>query len=159
MTQIRLDWPEVMVAAITGVMRQIAALKAERPERHGADPANGWSLHINGALGEQVFAKYLGEYWHPSVNTFKTLGDVGRWEVRTRPRHDWDLIVRADDDERRSFVLITGVCPNYLVRGWILGRDAKQDQWKRAHGDREEAWFVPAGALHPICEATYMIEF
>lgn len=149
MTAIRLTWAELMQAAICGVMRHITSLRDKRPDRHGADlSGDGWSLHIEGAAGEIAFARARGCYWSSSVNTF-SLPDVGDVQVRTRSRHDYELIVRDCDKDGDVFALVTGRAPEFVVRGWIRGGDAKRKEWRREHGGREAAFFVPQAELHP----------
>jgi hypothetical protein len=129
-----------------GSMRHLTALFARREDRHGA--VCTWDLHIEGACGELAAAKGLGVFWDGSINTFKR-PDLPGVQVRTRSRHEYELIVRDDDAPGARFLLVTGQCPRYCVRGWILGADARRDAWRQTHGDREPAYFVPHAALHP----------
>lgn len=94
-------------------------------------------------------AKLMGIYWPGSVNTFKA-HDLPGLEVRTRSEHAYELIVREDDDPDTLFVLVTGKCPEYYVRGFIKGSDAfSRPQWLRDHGGREPAYFIPHASLSP----------
>lgn len=143
---------ELHLAASVGVRRQIEAMSAGRPDRHGHSGA-GWNLHLEGACGELAVAKALGRYWDGSVNTFKKGGDVGAVQVRTRSKHEYELIVRQGDRDSDVFVLVTGVAPSYRVRGWLRGGDAKRPEWEKTHGDRPPAWFVPHAALKSFPES------
>ena len=109
--EVRLKDYEVLQAAMTGMMRQVSAIK-----RKSVSKINGreWQAHIEGACGELAVAKVMGRYWGGSINTFKTGGDIDStgWEVRTRSSHDYDLIVRDDDDDERVFILVTGSAPD-----------------------------------------------
>jgi hypothetical protein len=49
-------------------------------------------------------------------------------------------------------VLVTGRCPEYRVRGWITGAEAKRAEWLRNYGGRPPAYFVPAEQLRGIEE-------
>ena len=147
---VKLTPHEVIMAAGVGIRRQVSALAANRRDRHGLNPEDGWRVHIEGANGELAVAKYLGKYWDGSVDTFKSLPDLGNVEIRTRSRHTYDLIIRTDDDPAKFYILVTGIAPNYRVRGWIKGENARRDEWLQTHGGREAAWFVPADALTPI---------
>lgn len=147
---VTLAWHEVMTASLVGVMRQVASLKDRRNHIAGMD-AIGWTEHIEGACGEAAVAKAVGVYWSSHVNNF-TGDDLPGMQIRTRRRHDWDLIVRPSDDDHARWVLVTGKCPAYRVRGWIFGRDAKREEWLRDHGDRPPAYFVPAAALRDMSE-------
>lgn len=146
---ISLKWHEVLMAAQIGVVRQVQSLKKGLRDKHGHEGA-GWNLHLEGCCGELAVAKALNQFWDGSVNSFKVGGDVGGLHVRTRSKHSYELIVRDDDPDDAAFVLVTGTCPEYRVRGWILGGDAKRSEWRQTHGGREAAWFVPHENLHPI---------
>jgi len=128
-----------------GRMRHLSSIKAGLQDSHGFDGC-GWSEHIEGACGEMAVAKHLGIYWDGSVNTFHQC-DLPGLQVRTRSRHDYDLIVRPSDRDDDIFVLVTGKCPHYTIHGWIAGRDAKKQEYEAAHGGRPTAYFVPRSAL------------
>lgn len=143
--QVTLNWYEAAMASDIGRMRQLSSVKSGLGDAHGFD-GGGWTEHIEGACGELALAKHLGVYWDGSVNTFHR-DDLPGIQVRTRSRHDYDLIVRDADSDDDIFVLITGRCPTYTIRGWILGRDAKKWDFRVAHGNRPPAYFVPQGSL------------
>ncbi len=145
--KITLDWYEVSVAAKIGAARQIQSLHQGKPDAHGRGKDNGWTDHIAGVAGEIACAKALDLYWRPSVNTFKVGGDVGKIQVRTRSRSNYQLIVRDNDDDDAKFVLVRGAIPHFDVVGWILGKDAKKDEYSQTHGGRPAAYFVPDEAL------------
>jgi hypothetical protein len=147
---VKLTPHEVAMAAGVGMRRQVSALAANRRDRHGLNPEDGWRVHIEGACGELAVAKYLGKYWDGSVDTFRSLPDLGNVEIRTRSKHGYELLIRKDDDPDKFYILVTGIAPNYRVRGWIKGKAARRDEWWQNHGGREPAWFVPHQALTPI---------
>jgi hypothetical protein len=150
-TQVVLTPSELHIAAHVGVLRQIASLRDRRRDRHGYN-GDGWSEHIQGAAGEQAVAKALGVFWDGSVDTFRTVADVAGVEVRTRSRHDYELLHRPDDDPTKAYVLVTGRAPYLWVRGWMRGENCRRDEWWAEHGGRPGAWFVPTDELHPIAE-------
>ena len=140
---------ELMTASHVGIMRQVQSLKKRSNDMYGADKNNGWQLHIEGALGECAVAKAIDLYWSGSVGNFSG-GDVGKIEVRTRSKHNYDLILHNSDSDSAWFVLVTGVNGKYVVGGCILGRDGKLDKfWSDPAGNRP-AYFVPQSALLPI---------
>jgi hypothetical protein len=147
---ITLTWHEAAMASHVGWMRQLAAIKAGKHDCHGYE-GEGWSEHIEGACGEMAVAKLLGLFWDGSVNTWKA-NDLPGLQIRTRSRHDYDLIVRPGDSEDATWVLVTGRCPEYRVHGWIVGRDARRAEWLRTYGGRPAAYFVPASELRPVGE-------
>lgn len=145
-----LEWYEVSRAALVGVSRNVEALRMNcRNQRTASDD---WGIHVAGALGECAFAKATGRYWSGGVNTFKAGGDVGSIEVRTRSRHVYDLLVREGDKDSSIFVLVTGGPSEFLVHGWMHGRDAKQPAFRANHGNHGPAYFVPPAALRPMSE-------
>lgn len=146
--EVVLTWHEVLMASEIGRMRKITALRKGSANNHGFAGA-GWNEDIEGACAELAVAKALGTYWEGGIDTFKA-GDVGGLQVRWTPSHSNSLIVRPQDPDEDRFVLVTGVCPRYVVHGWLTGRDAKDPQWERAYNDRPPAYFVPAGALTPF---------
>lgn len=149
--EVRLKDYEVLQAAMTGMMRQVSAIK-----RKSVSKINGreWQAHIEGACGELAVAKVMGRYWGGSINTYKMGGDIDStgWEVRTRSSHDYDLIVRDDDDDERVFILVTGSAPDYRVQGWIRAADAKRQEWQQNYGGHGLAYFVPHHALSEMGE-------
>lgn len=147
---VTLTWHEAAMASHVGWMRQLAAIKAGKTDSHGYGGL-GWSEHIEGACGEMAVAKRLSVYWDGSINTWKA-NDLPGLQVRTRSRHDYELIVRPDDDDQAVWVLVTGKCPEYRVRGWISGADAKQAEWLAGHGGRPAAYFVPVERLRSVSE-------
>ena len=103
-----------------------------------------------GACGEIAFAKYLGTFFVPSVNTFHVLPDVGNTEVRTTDNEKGCLIVRDNDSNDRVFVLAIVIENTVKLVGWTYGRDAKVAEFVRdPHGNRP-AWFVPQDKLKVI---------
>lgn len=144
---VKLTAYELMQAATMGSLRQISAITKGLPDRHGF-AGLGWSEHIEGSCGELAVAKALDRYCSGSVNTFKTGGDLGaNVQIRTRSRHDYELIVRPDDRDDDMFVLVTGRSPEMTIRGWLTGAEAKRAEWMRTHGNRSAAFFVPSTAL------------
>jgi hypothetical protein len=140
---------ELVQAAMTGMLRQVSAIKRKyKSTLVGKE----WQAHIEGACGEVAVAKAMGRYWGGSVNTFKSGGDLDStgWEVRTRSDHAYNLIVRDNDADERVFILVTGQAPNYQVRGWLKAADAKREEWKKNYGGHGFAYFVPNSELREM---------
>lgn len=149
---VTLDWMEVSLAVHVATRRQIQALRRPTVDVHRSGPGeeNAWTWHIEGAAGELAFAKLSHTYWAPTVDTFRSRGDVGDVEVRTRTRPGYELIVRNDDCDERAYVLVRGRIPRFEVVGWVYGREGKRPEWLQRYGGGEPAYFVPDSALHPI---------
>jgi len=128
---------EAWLGAMIGAARRIESLMGGLEDQHGfsGDP---WGANIEGAIGELMAAKGLGRYWDATVNAFKA-PDVGPYQVRTMK----DLIIRPGDKPHEVFIWVTGACPDYELRGWIWGREARRDEWLKGWGPKPKAWFVP----------------
>lgn len=150
MPEITLSWHEAAMASEIGRLRQLVSVKRGLLDQHGYS-GDGWSEHIEGACGELAVAKALGRYWDGSVNTFEQ-PDLPGLQVRTRSQPYYDLIVRPSDSDEDLYVLVTGRCPRYFVRGWVTGAEAKKEQWLQHHGNRPAAYFVPQSALHEMSD-------
>ena len=149
--RVTLSSADLTRAASVGAARHIAALARGLRDKHGALADAAWQVHIEGACGELAAAKALGVEWTGTINTFKRGDDVpGGWQIRTRSRPEYELIVRPDDPDDALFLLVLGVAPHYDVKGWISGREAKRTEWSRSHGNRPAAFFVPHAALTPL---------
>jgi hypothetical protein len=148
---ITLTSSEMMIAAICGVMRQITNLRDGRRDAYGCQKDGAWQIHIEGACGEMAVARYLGVYYNGNIGNLRA-SDAGRVQVRTRSRDNYDLIVHPEDNDNVPFVLVTGTAPTYILRGWLLGIDAKQKEyWIDPAGGRP-AYFVPQHYLNPMDE-------
>lgn len=145
-----LDWYEVSMASHVGWLRQVHAIKDSRKQSAGMQTA-GWTEHCEGACGEYAAAKCLGLIWTGTVDTFKD-DDLPGIQVRTRSKHNYELIVRKHDTDDTNWVLVTGVSPRFWVRGWLPGSKAKQSKWLRDYGGGPEAYFIPTSELLPISE-------
>lgn len=146
---VQLEMFEVELAAAVGLRRQLEALKQGLLDTYGFT-GTGWSEHIEGAAGELAFAKATGRFWNGSINTFKSGGDVGRVQIRTRSKQDYDLLIRPDDADLDAFVLVVGTVPKFCVVGWLYGHEAKQEKWLRYYGNRPGAYFVPQPELRIV---------
>jgi len=150
---IQLSQLEIMWASQIGTIRHTEAIKKGLSDKHGFD-GDGLMIHINGACGEMAVAKALGIYWAGSINTFKKERDVGKWEVRTRSKDYYDLLIRPDDDENNIYILVTGEIPTFKVQGFILGKSAKRQEWMKDYGGRPPAYFIPKEYLSDIKQLT-----
>lgn len=129
-----------MMAAVVGVMRQINNIRGNHRHLYGGKKNQGWQYHIEGALGECAVAKYLDIYWHMGE---KGGDDVGNHQVRTTPYEIGRLIIHPQDEDDVRYYLAVGCNGRYVIKGWILGRDGKREEfWDDPTGNRP-AYFVP----------------
>src|SRR6516164_7258442 len=146
---------ELMTGAICGSMRQIEALLNNSADAHGFNEEHGWNIHIEGACAEIAAAKALQRYWECGVNVFHA-PDIGHnIQVRRRSRHDWDLYVRPKDNPDHLWVLVTGIAPRFVVRGYMLGHEIRREGRQETYGGRPPAWFVSQDKLHDINDLKY----
>jgi hypothetical protein len=137
-------------AAMVGVMRHTQNVKLGLGATFGERPELAWQRHIEGALTEAALAKSLGRYW---LGTGKWKDpDVGDVDVRATHRPNGRLIIHKEDPEDRRFYFMTGLNGSYELRGWIMGRDAKRDEWWTDPVGGRPAYFVPIAALNPITD-------
>ena len=145
--RVELTSDEFLAAAMTGLSRRIAAATSRQQDRFDSG-GDRWELDIEAACAERAAAKGLNVYWPGHVNPGKAPSDLpGGWEVRWSVRPDAHLIVRALDDPGRRYLLVTGQFGMYELHGWMFGRDARRDAWKRYEG---AAFFVPQRFLRPV---------
>ena len=77
--------------------------------------------------------------------------DVADWQVRSTRGPTNRLIVHKTDHDDKRYILVRADLPRFVLVGWILGRDAKRDEWwTDPTGKGRWAYFVPASALHPM---------
>ena len=146
---VQLTMGELFGAACIGVRRQCQAVYRQARTTYGSKPNEAWQCQIEGACGEMAVAKHLGRFWSGNLGDLDA-ADVGHLQVRTTSHDAGCLIVHPEDADDGVFILVTGLAPHFVLRGWMLGRDAKKDAfWK--DGPRP-AYFVPQGLLLPIGE-------
>lgn len=136
-------------AAYTVAYRR-AEQSANAPNKYGRQ---GKSLdeEIHAAAAEMAFAKVTGYYWGCHYGVGK-IPDVGPYHIKHTCLHDGSLIVRQDNADGDTFVLVTGAYTEFVVRGYLTGWDAKQREFMRAPNGRDMAWFVPQDSLRPATD-------
>lgn len=137
---------EIMQTGLSGLMRMVENIKYNRKNTHGKKDEDDWQCHIEGALSEAALAKHLNLYWSGKGD----LGgpDIGDIDVRSTPLPGGRLILHKEDPDDRVFYLLTGLNGTYEIRGWILARDGKKEEfWEDPTGRNRHAYFVPQGEL------------
>jgi hypothetical protein len=147
---VKMEYLDLSVAGVIGTMRHATATVKGWPDKAGFK-GEGYDIHTLGVLGEMTVCAVMGWYYNPTINTFKA-PDVGvNIDVKTRPRHDWDLIVRPGDPEDRVYVLVTGRKLDFQVRGWVYGHEvAALGWWGAKDGERAPCWWIGQDRLRPL---------
>lgn len=146
---IHLTLTEVYEAATMGVKRQVSNLRHKRQHAYGGPAHRAWQMHVDGCIGELVVARRLGREW---TGNFEMLDadDVDSYQVRTTHYSHGKLFIHPKDPDDRIFVLVTGVDLDWVVRGWILGSEAKSiAPWGEPEPGRP-CWCVTQDMLHDI---------
>ena len=145
-----LSWAEINAACQVAIKRQIDNESSGLEAAYGAPKGfiEGLCLHLRGCLGELATAKALNFYW-TGIEGIR-LPDVGGVvEVRTRDRHDRNLILHKKDDDDTIFVcaIVDNNPTKVSLKGWIHGRDGKKDRFYIDPAGGRRAYFVPNGEL------------
>lgn len=147
MNTIELTWDQILLCATAGVMREMQYQSRSGKVKDGmVESDRGWGTMIEGALSEYALAQYLGKHW---VGVGKVGGnDLDTEEVRVTELPNGSLIIRPEDKDEKRYWLVTGKAGKYIIRGFILGKDAKQiDCFGDKNTDKPKAWFVPQKKL------------
>jgi len=111
-------------------------------------------LHQLGCIGEVAVAEYLGlqEHLFSAETAIRGSADLpGSIEVKTRSKHNYDLLVQFSDDPSKIFVLATHEGGDTTqIWGWILGSHAMKKKWVREFVPGRRCYAVPQSALNPI---------
>lgn len=149
MSKIVLSNSQMMMCAQVGVIRHLQFIKREARPMYGLDVNTDWKLQIEGAMSEYALAKHLNVHWE-GVG-FPDADDVGKEDVRVTEYDDGHLILHPRDKDKKNYWLLTGKNGQYTVRGFILGKDGKNDKYWRKRilpdGRDRSAYFVPQSAL------------
>jgi hypothetical protein len=148
---VTLSLAEMLAGSNVGIIRRYESWKRHHKPSNGIpDDQFGCGVQVEGALGEIAVAKAIDRYWDMSVNTFKR-ADIGeKIQVRTRSKHSYDLIIRDNDNPNHVYVLVTGVGPEFYIRGWCYGHEGVKEEYASRYGGYDLAYFVPQSALRPF---------
>lgn len=144
-------------------------IRAEAARRQGANEKKGLKgrnggpkdgekallFHKLGAAGELAVADFLNLRQFLYQETEAKRGSVDlppNIDVKTRSRHDYDLICQLDEKPGKTLVLVTIQNKTTLLHGWIKSEEAMQEQWKKDPAHGRPAYFVPQLALSPLID-------
>lgn len=151
---VRLTEEEHLLAAMAGVFRRVRSTAIGKKDNAGHTGRDPWSMEVEGCCAEMAAAKALGVYWTGQQG--QGARDILGFEVRHTEHPLGRLRVkRHGDPDDVPFLLVVGAMGSYVVVGWMLGKDAKQEKWlddpgNRYRGAKREKWdyWVPQAELH-----------
>jgi hypothetical protein len=109
-------------------------------------------LHRLGCIGEMAVAVHMGleEYVFQATDAVRGSTDLpGNIEVKTRPKHGYDLLVQLDDDPSKVFVLVTHQDGVTQIAGWAHGHDVMKASNVRELVRGRPCHVFPGKALNP----------
>jgi hypothetical protein len=112
-------------------------------------------IHKLGAAGELAVADFLNlrQFLYQETEAKRGSCDLPPdIDVKTRSRHDYDLICQLDEKPGKTLVLVTIQNKITLLHGWMKSEDAMQEQWKKDPARGRPAYFVPQSALFPLID-------
>lgn len=115
-----------------------------------ADGGKALLFHKLGAAGELAVADYLHlrEFLYQETEAKRGSFDLPpNIDVKTRSRHNYDLICQLDEKPGKTLVLVTIQNKITLLHGWIRSEDAMKQQWRKDPAGGRMAYFVPKAEL------------
>jgi len=109
-------------------------------------------IHLLGAAGEMAVASHLGmkDHLYQEIEAKRGSNDLPGIDVKTRSKHQYDLIVQRNESPNKKFVLVTIENKTTLIHGWCYGHEAMQEQYWADPARGRPAYFVPKEALKPL---------
>jgi hypothetical protein len=147
--------PEEKQAAMEEGMRRQSVNEARglRGRNGGASfGSKALEIHLLGAAGEMAVASHLGmkSFLYQATEAERGSCDLPGIDVKTRSKHQYDLIVQKNEPAEKKYVLVTIQNKTTLVHGWIHGGEAMQEKFWADPAKGRPAYFVPKEYLHPI---------
>ena len=164
MFKVVLDVKQANTAIDTGITRAklykpqfdgVTAKKNYDQERHGGTFAEFATKQIDAVGAETAAAEYLGiTDYEPQNGTYKDKADIAdNVEVKHTYKRNGNLIISSIDRDGDIAILVIGRMPVYVVMGWYLVKDAKQESY-RSELIRGDSYLVPRADLKPMTQLT-----
>lgn len=111
-------------------------------------------IHLLGAAGEMAVASYLGlkDHLYKETEARRGSDDLPGIDVKTRSKHQYDLIVQKNENVRKKFVLVTIENQKTLIHGWCYGEEAMEEKYWADPARGRPAYFVPKEKLRSMDE-------
>lgn len=126
--------------------------RSVRGRNGGAEKGNAaFTAHLLGAAGEMAVASYLGlkDFLFLETKPVKGSCDLpGNIDVKTRNRHNRDLIVQFDDSPNKNYWLVTIEKKIIIIQGWIPYVECAIEKYKADPAGGRPAYFIPQRMLN-----------
>jgi hypothetical protein len=164
MFKVVLDVVQANTAIDTGIARAklykpqfdgVTTKKNYDQERHGGTFAEFATKQIDAVGAETAAAEYLGiTDYEPQNGTYKDKADIAdNVEVKHTYKRNGNLIISSIDRDGDIAILVIGRMPVYVVMGWYLVQEAKQEGY-RSELIRGDSYLVPRADLKPMTQLT-----
>jgi hypothetical protein len=109
-------------------------------------------IHLLGAAGEMAVASHLGmkSFLYQATEAKRGSCDLPGIDVKTRSKHQYDLIVQKNEPPEKKYVLVTIQDKTTLIHGWIYGGEAMQEKFWADPARGRPAYFVGKEHLRPM---------
>ena len=109
-------------------------------------------IHLLGAAGEMAVASHLGmkSFLYQATEAERGSCDLPGIDIKTRSKHQYDLIVQKNEPPEKKYVLVTIENKTTLIHGWIYGGEAMQEKFWADPARGRPAFFVPKENLHSM---------
>jgi len=155
---------EITRAYMAGTGRQLRAVQFGRKTTYGLPIGKGfnlvdWRRHVEACGAEIAAARGLDRYWGDSPELDYD-GDIGSRQPKnhvrsTRLPHGGLILHPPDGPDDAPAVLVIGRLPRYVLAGWMLTGDGKDDRWWYEHGpagNGRPCFLVPQRELRDVEE-------
>lgn len=152
---VELTWRDIHIAGGVAVSRAVNAIARGRRDRFGLthDGNLGADMEWMGCIGEMAVSKFTNRFWAAGLEIDRV--DATDYEVRTVGETRKRLILHPTDHDDLPYIsaFVSRVrLPLVILRGFVLGRDGKRQEWWTDPGTGRPAFFVPTDRLLPMAE-------
>lgn len=160
---IKLTDIEIQQAKEVARQRNESQRQAGRPD--GLVKGSSIDRDLEGALSELAVSKALQLPWDGKFlpiqiwDVWKHEGnDVGKLEIRSTTLENGSLILHPSDKDHSPYLLVLShKRPEYLLAGWVWGKEGKASRYWRDNVPRP-CFMVKQGNLRPMSELLTELE-
>jgi hypothetical protein len=109
-------------------------------------------IHLLGAAGEMAVASHLGmkSFLYQATEAERGSYDLPGIDVKTRSKHQYDLIVQKNESAEKKYVLVTIQDKTTLIHGWCYGHEGMKEIYWSDPAKGRPAYFVGKEHLRPM---------